>query len=418
MQIASSQERRLVRTGTPGIYKRGSRYVVVYRDPSGRQRKRSARTLSEARDIKATLTADIRRGEYRTVRKVTFAEYAPEWIASYTGRTSRGIRPETLADYRHDLGLDEGGQPTGEGAVAFFGRMQLAAVEPQDIKRYAATLAARGLSPASVRNLLAPVRTLFATAFEDGLIRGNPTSRVRIVQPGSGASEPKTQALTEDELRRLLAEIPDDWRLFFELLAHSGLRIGEFIALNWQDIDLGNRRLHVRRRLYKRRFDTPKSRYGVRTIPLTEKLAQALWLRRGSAPHDAPVFPSATGTHLDPSNVAARILKPAAEQAGVPWAGFHTLRHTCATMLFRRGLNAKQVQGWMGHHSPAFTLSVYVHLLADDLPEVSILDTPSGGNTGATAPTETGRDQASGEATETRLVPAEPRPAEAAQGVF
>jgi integrase len=374
MQIASSQDRRLVRTGTPGIYKRGSRYVVVYRDPSGRQRKRSARTLAEARDIKATLTADIRRGEYRSVSKVAFAEYASEWIASYQGRTSRGIRPETLADYRHDLGLNEDGQPTGDGAVAFFGRLQLAAVEPQDIKRYAATLHARGLSPASVRNLLAPVRALFATAFEDGLIRGNPTARVRIVQPTNGADEPKTKALTEDELRRFLSEVPDEWKPFFELLAHTGLRIGEFVALRWHDIDFGNRRLHVRRRLYKRRFDTPKSRYGIRTIPLTERHVQALWRLRGSTAEDQPVFPSKTGTYLDPANVAYRILKPAAERAGVPWVGFHTLRHTCATILFRRGLNAKQVQGWMGHHSPAFTLSVYVHLLADDLPDVSILN--------------------------------------------
>src|SRR6478609_7782623 len=74
-------------------------------------------------------------------------------------------------------------------------------------------------------------------------------------------------------------------------------------------------------------------------------------------------------------NVAASATAgPSNRRAGVPWAGFHTLRHTCATILFRRGLNAKQVQSWMGHHSPAFTLSVYVHLLADDLPDVSILD--------------------------------------------
>jgi hypothetical protein len=62
-------------------------------------------------------------------------------------------------------------------------------------------------------------------------------------------------------------------------------------------------------------------------------------------------------------------------KAGVSWAGFHTFRHTCATMLFRHGLNAKQVQVWLGHYSPAFTLQTYVHLLPDDLSEVGFLDT-------------------------------------------
>jgi integrase len=86
------------------------------------------------------------------------------------------------------------------------------------------------------------------------------------------------------------------------------------------------------------------------------------------------VFASQSGGYLDASNVAARVLKPAARRAGVPWAGFHTFRHTCATMLFRHGLNAKQVQMWLGHHSPAFTLSTYVHLLPDDLPDPGFLD--------------------------------------------
>ena len=69
----------------------------------------------------------------------------------------------------------------------------------------------------------------------------------------------------------------------------------------------------------------------------------------------------------------ARVLRPVAQEVGAPWAGFHTLRHTCASMLFERGANAKQVQRWLGHHSPSFTLDTYVHLLADDLGEPLVL---------------------------------------------
>src|SRR5262249_49171823 len=151
MQDSFSQERRLVKTSTPGIYKRGGRYVVVFRDPHGRQRKRSARTLAEARDLKAALTADVKRGEYRAQSKVTFAEHAKEWGESYNGRTARGVRPQTLADYKALLHRD---------VMPFFGRMQLAAIEPRDVKGFAAALAARGLTPGSVRKVLAPVRAL------------------------------------------------------------------------------------------------------------------------------------------------------------------------------------------------------------------------------------------------------------------
>ena len=62
-------------------------------------------------------------------------------------------------------------------------------------------------------------------------------------------------------------------------------------------------------------------------------------------------------------------MKAAAKRAGVPWARRRTLRHTTASILFRHGFNPKQVQVCLGHHSAAFTLSVYVHLLPDDLSE-------------------------------------------------
>jgi integrase len=58
-----------------------------------------------------------------------------------------------------------------------------------------------------------------------------------------------------------------------------------------------------------------------------------------------------------------------AEEIDAPWAGFHTFRHTCASMLFERGHNAVQVQRWLGHRSASFTIERYVHLLRQDLGE-------------------------------------------------
>src|SRR5437868_12297985 len=95
--------RKLVKTSTPGIYRRGGSYIVVYRDPSGKQRKKSAATLAEARAAKATLSTDVRRGEFREQSAVTFEAHWPTWIAVYAGRTARGFRETTRADYRRDL---------------------------------------------------------------------------------------------------------------------------------------------------------------------------------------------------------------------------------------------------------------------------------------------------------------------------
>ena len=117
-------------------------------------------------------------------------------------------------------------------------------------------------------------------------------------------------------------------------------------------------------------------------------MARALRELRGGRGDDELVFTSGRGKLIDASNLMGRVLKPAAVRAGLgewvvsggrkrarTWVGFHTLRHTCATSLFRGGANAKQVQMWLGHHSPAFTLATYVHLLPDDLPDAAFLDT-------------------------------------------
>jgi integrase len=356
---------RLEKTTTPGIYRRGNRYVVTFRDQHGTPRKKSAATLAQARDLKAAVTTDVRRGDYQPQTTIAFADYVKEWISTYQGRTSRGIRPETLLDYKADLTRD---------AIPFFKGFQLHQIQPRDLKRYAAHLAARGLAPSSVRSIIAPLRALLATAYEDGLIRNNPASRLRLAQPSQHQTREHRKALSEHELHHFLSCVPAEWRLFFELLAHTGLRISEAVALHWDDIDLETRRLEVKRRYYRGRIDTPKSDYGLRTIPLAPNLAHSLQRRRATRPEGALIFPSQAGTYLEPSNLRRRVLDPATKNAGLSWVGFHSFRHTCATTLFNHGLNLKQVQTWLGHHSAAFTLATYIHLLPDQLPNPDFLD--------------------------------------------
>ena len=87
------------------------------------------------------------------------------------------------------------------------------------------------------------------------------------------------------------------------------------------------------------------------------------------------MFPSQSSGFLDAHNLRHRVLRPAADRAGLGrMGGVHALRHTCASLLFESGKNAKQVQMWLGHHDPGFTLATYVHLLDERLGAVSFLD--------------------------------------------
>ena len=370
--------------GHPGFYRRGERVAFRFRDRRGRRRWESAPTIKAAARLKAELETDVRRGEYREQTRQGFATYARAWVDTYAGRTSRGVSETTRADYRRRLEQD---------AIPFFHEMPLGQIEPPDLREYARKLEAQGKAPNTVRLAVAPVRALLATAVEDGLLRSNPAAGLRLAQrrPEQDDEGQQVKAMTEQELGRLFAEIDEQapgWVLFFRFLAWSGLRIGEVIELRWGDIDLGQRTGHVRRRYYEGRIGPPKSKYGKRLLRLTPDLARALWRLRAatSAGDDDLVFTTA-GKRIRPSNLMRRVLKPAAVEAGlgewVPegrtlraesWVGFHSFRHTCATILFRRGWNAVQVQRWLGHHKPSFTLDTYVHLLDSDVPEPSFFD--------------------------------------------
>jgi hypothetical protein len=213
-QIATA-ERRLEKTATPGIYRRGDRYVVRYRDPSGMSRKKFARTLAEARAMRAQLVSDVNRGEWTPLKRVAFDDYARSWIATYNGRTSGGIRESTLVEYRRALGLTERGErrDDGIGAVPHFGSQLLAAIAPRDVKAWLRGLSEKGASPSTVRTYLAPLRALFADAVEEGLIRANPAAGLRLPRSAmrDHEAEEQAKALTERELRAIVAAAPEEW---------------------------------------------------------------------------------------------------------------------------------------------------------------------------------------------------------------
>jgi integrase len=382
----------LTKTRTPGVYKRGGRYVVTYRDTDGTQRKESARTYDLARQLKLDREGQVAAGEQTAGGRVRLAEYAREWIDRYQGQGRRGFREITRDQYRGDL--DRYVLPYLDGRL----KRTVAQVTPRDVANFIGWLCderAQGeraatekdqelakpvvLADATVRRILAPLRSCLATAMHEGLIRSNPTAGASL--PARDATraaeagydeEPDRRALSRRELRDLLAVAPERYRPLFWLLASTGLRISEALALRWCDVSLDGSRpvVRVRRAYVKGRLGPPKSRHGRRSVPLEHGLVRELRKARvrGEWPGDDDlVFCSPDGRPLHDRNLSARALKPAAQEAGCPWAGWHTLRHTCASLLFARGANAVQVQRWLGHHSPGFTLSTYVHLLDDDL---------------------------------------------------
>jgi len=355
----------LERTSVPGIYRRGSRFVVVYR-VDGRQRKQAAATLAEARAIKLERDAEARAER----RGPTLHAYALGWLDRYAGSGHDSVRENTRREY---------GRLLATFALRYFDReLRVRDLDRAAVQRFVdwlTSLPGRNgrLCDRSVANALTPLRAALDAAVAEGLLEQNPADGVVLPRRrgGRGWEFKERRFLTREELPRLLAEVPPKWRPLFDMLAVTGLRISEAIALRWSDLELDSAtpRLRVSRAIVRGVVAAPKSRHGARLVPLPRDLATTLGaLRPPEAPDDALVFPGrAAGGSADVGSLRRRVLAPAAERAGLAGIGFHTLRHTCASLLIESGFSVLRLQRWMGHHSPAFTLERYGHLLDDDL---------------------------------------------------
>lgn len=381
---------RREQTKTPGIFKRGGRYVFSYR-VNGKQCWESCRTLDEARRAKAARATDIERGEFEQRSRITLDEYARDWVDRYQGRGRRGFRENTRDEYRRIL---------DQYVLRYFAKQtRLTDIAPRDVAGFVGWLCderkqKRALSDQTVRNIVVPLRACLATAVREGLLRTNPSREVDLPHrpTAEDMEDEDVKTMSPEELTAILDATPERWQTFFWFLAATGVRISEAVALQWRHVQLGDDHSHIkiRRALVKGRMGPPKSRYGRRSIPIDCDLSAALGRARGNSKWSGdhhPVFPSAAGSCIDAEKLRKRVLAPARKQAGLPWVGFHAFRHTCASMLFAEGRNAVQVQRWLGHHSAAFTLATYVHLLDGDVGEPLTIQR---GNAVVTSPTPIG----------------------------
>jgi integrase len=245
-------------TGVPGVYRRGSKFVAVYR-VEGRQRKQSVDTLADAKALKLQ-----RDGEARAVRRgPTLHAFSLSWLDRYAGTGHDSVRVNTRREYRRLL---------VNLALTYFDReVRVRELDRAAVQHFVDWLTTRPgregrLCDSSIANVLTPLRLTLGAAVAEGLLNANPAEQVVLPRRRAGRawSTRERRYLTRVELARLLDEVPPKWGPLFELLAATGLRISEAVGLRWGDLvlDGATPHLRVRRAIVKGAIVAPKSRHG------------------------------------------------------------------------------------------------------------------------------------------------------------
>jgi len=333
------------------VKKRGSTWYAYWRDLEGRQRTKAIG--HRKKDAEAYLTeiqSDLLAGTYQETKEATFADFALRWLEDYA---TVNVKPSTLLNYRN---------MTKNSLIPFFGARKLSAIRTEDVQRFVAELS-QGRAPATVRKNLGVLKTMLKTAVLWGYLRADPAAPVKPPR----IPHREMDFMTPAEIRLFLKHTENEYRAIFAVAIFTGMRLGELIGLQWDDVDWSSGTIRVQRSVWNGQFQSPKSRRSVRRIVMSPTLANILLQHKTTAPaskHDL-IFCSRDGTFLDPSNLRTRVYEPALRRAGLRKMRIHDLRHTFASLLINQGENLKFVQSQLGHASITTTVDRYGHLMPD-----------------------------------------------------
>ena len=227
------------------------------------------------------------------------------------------------------------------------------------------------------------VKNTLDYALRLGMIESNPMLYVIKPKKQANISDNHGNFYNKDELKKFL-DVAKNTNLkkyaLFRLLAFSGMRVGECLALTWHDLNYKNNTIAINKTLARTKngikIQTPKTKASNRVVSLDNETIQILksWqleqrkqlLKVGINAMDSKqlIFSNSKNDFIGNSTIR-KYLKQISKKAGIHLITSHGFRHTHATLLFASGMDIKQVQARLGHSNVQTTLNIYTHAMKD-----------------------------------------------------
>ncbi|HUP86744.1 MAG TPA: site-specific integrase [Acidimicrobiales bacterium] len=312
-------------------------------------------TKAEADRWLASAVTDQAQGKWVDARagKIPLRRFAEEWMEG-----KAALAPKTIELYTYLLSAL---------LLPKLGDIDLVDVTPARVRTWRANLLRSGRpGPSTVAKAYRLLSAMMATAVVDNRIARNPC-----VEKGAGVERaPEILIPTPQEVAAIAAAIDPRYRALVLTAAYAGCRWSELAGLKQKNLDLLHRRLSVTEQLIELKGgellrSEPKSAAGRRVVHLPAGLVAELEVHLSQFARtdaDGLVFTSASGGPLRPSNFRNRYWYPAVRAAGVEKIRFHDLRHVAGTLATISGATVREVQGRLGHASPAAAYR-YQHVL-------------------------------------------------------
>ena len=330
--------------------------------------KRTSTKVGEKKDadkLKREIEKKIKKGEFRLEEPeekkigITFKQYADAWMKTTVPAT---CKKSTENDYEAIL---------KNHVRPVFDKLLLQDITRGKIKSLLLEKINEGKAPSTVIHIRNVISGVLNNAVDDEIIPSNPALGLKRVIPRNIKKE--INPLTPEELQHLLDTVAEhflgEYPLFL-LLARTGVRIGEALAVQWDDVDFAGRCIEIKRSIVRGRISKPKNG-KTRRVDMSQHLADTMkayrleckkkGLKSGQGGLPKYLFQNNQGGMVDTNNWRRRVFKKVLEKAKLRSIRIHDLRHTYATLRINAGHNINDVSGQLGHSSLKMTLDTYTH---------------------------------------------------------
>lgn len=338
-------------------------YTARYTNRDGKRKQKYFKKLGDCRQWLADAIYEDEHCNIWAGKDMAVDAWFEYWVNNVKARSAR---PSTVTRYINTYHYR---------ISPIIGKLLVQDVLPLHCQEVLNRMADDGLKTASITNTKAIMSELFNGAVDNGLAKKNPVTRS---MTSKGAESSKREGLTREEQRQFLeASAERAYYPQYAFVLQTGIRVGELIALTWDDIDLSNRELSVTKTMYCLHGEwivgDTKTASGRRTIPLTDEAIRILNLaatkRRDRKVTQMQfgnlVFTTRNGRPIS-ADVYDKSMYSICANAGMRPITMHILRHTFATRCIEAGMNPKTLQVLLGHASISTTMDIYVHVMEDE----------------------------------------------------
>lgn len=365
--------------------KRGSSYRIrasVGYTPEGKQVMKSKtwtptpgmteRQIEKELNRQMVLFDEECRGIAATDGHIKFQAFSEQWFSEYVDKS---LGKRTRHNYR---------QMTPR-IYAAIGHLYLDKITPRQLQRFINSLGepgasrnatGHGLSPKSIKNHLSLISSVFTYAVKMGMVPANPCRAVTLPPLETGKEKVCYTLEQAQQFLDALADAPLKWQVFFSLALFGGFRREELCGFEFQDFDMVEHTVSVRRAslytskdgIFTAPTKTAKSRRTLKlpvwVFDLVKRLQAEQTMQRlalGDQWHECGrLFTKPNGSPIHPEQ-PYKWLKRFCADRGLPFYGIHQFRHLNASLLIFNGEDVRSVSAALGHSQTSTTLNIYAH---------------------------------------------------------